>query len=409
MINQKLEAVVNAAVKWCEQHDITFDWVCDESDLQGIMLFKKDVKSLSNLFETITPLLEENDVHFQLQKVRGGNIIVFSLKAISESTMSKILAEMGVKAEKMTLDEKLTIAIGSPVQIEQSDKQSDQPIDFVASACKILGEEEEKKEPAKEPICKACGDTGKSSGGGICKACQRRKWNKPVKESYSTKIGKTLGVETTRTPDKFGSKLNAAISVVQEQLNGLATKTGKQPQELFKMFANALRTLGTQMCVGPLQQRLKAQGIKASAARDGLSIILSINNAATGQPPPVARIGYETLENPGDFEKQLKNVLDFSLGEAPGSFDLKQQQIRDQEAAIKDIAKVVAPPNEDESQVQQMMGNGQAPQSTQPAQATPQAQPTQQAQAQPVPAQPAAGQQAAARAAGPKPAGRPGM
>ncbi len=317
--------------------------------------------------------------------------------------MSKILAEMGVKPEKMTLDEKLAIAISGSVQMES---EPERDIDFAASARKILGEDEDKKEDKKEVQCKACNDSGKNSAGGVCKACQRRKWNKPVKESYGTKIDKTLGISIHREPDKFGRKLNAAMSVVQEQLNGLATKTGKQPQELFKMFANALRTLGAQMGVGPLQQRLKAQGIKASASRDGLSIILSVNNAATGKPQPVARIGYETLESPGDFETQLKNVLDFSLGEAPGSFDLKQKQIRDQEAAIKNIAKVVSPPNETEGQVQQMMGTQQAAPAPQaaPSPQVPAPQAPQQAPQSPqqVP------QQAAARAAMPKPA-RPGM
>jgi hypothetical protein len=111
------------------------------------------------------------------------------------------------------------------------------------------------------------------------------------------------------------------------------------------------------MGLGPLQERLKAQGISWKQSDDGQAIILTIKNAMTKTDQPIARISHETLQNPSDFEVQLKNMLDFATGDAPGAFQQKEQEIQDRKKAIGDIAKAVQPQDQ-ESEVAQQMNLG---------------------------------------------------
>jgi hypothetical protein len=86
-------------------------------------------------------------------------------------------------------------------------------------------------------------------------------------------------------------------------------------------------------------------------------------NATTNAPQPVASINAETLDNPSDFEEQLTHMLDFAEGEAPGAFKQKQEQIKNQEKAVRDIAQAVAPQEQQQqqSEVTRQMNAGLAP------------------------------------------------
>jgi len=405
MIDPKLKQACTEVDDWCGKHGIKYDIVCDESDLQGFMLFKKDRSALGGLVEHLRPLIERGDVHLEMRKVRGGNILAFSLKAISEEQINKILAEAGEEEVAMTFKERISDAFTNPPVIVQ--EQGTGP-DFLASAKKIA--ESQRKSAtggmtrSNQTSHQRQQHTSDTTQGGVEHGASPKSTS-PEEDGMQyraqTTKGATLkgGQATKGSPMRFEGKVSAALQLpvdrnptdfdlaLNETLQGMATPTGAQPGDLFNQFARALQVLGQQMGIGPLQDQLKKQGIQWKKSDDGLSIILYIQNAQTNAPQPIARITSETLQNPRDFEDQLTNMLDFAKGEAPGSLRQKQQEMKDQEGAIRDIAQAISPEDQ-ESEVSKQMNQPQ--QGAAPA--APQPQP-----------QPNAGVAAATQAASPKP------
>lgn len=375
MIDPRLNHLCRLLDEWCVDNDISYDIVCDETDLQGVMLFKKNLQAVGALLNHLNPAIAEGNIHVEAQKVRGGTVLAFSLEAISESRLNEIIAEAGEELEPMSFVDKINLAFEAPILQEAPTEQEkvEEDIDFLESAMEMVGEAQYKtpdrgmerghtkdrrhsNEKAftgteratsgvetGEKIGKSQGNKGATQGSkGVSKGTDLR---------YEERIANTLQVESeTPKPRKFHYALH-------EALDGIATETGAQPGDLFKMFARALRVLGQRMGLGPLQERLKAQGISWKQSDDGQAIILTIKNAMTKTDQPIARISHETLQNPTDFEVQLKNMLDFATGDAPGAFQQKEQEIQDRKKAIGDIAKAVQPQDQ-ESEVAQQMNLG---------------------------------------------------
>jgi hypothetical protein len=184
----------------------------------------------------------------------------------------------------------------------------------------------------------------------------------------------------------FGSNYKPRPNII-ESLDGMATPSGAQPDDLFAKFSKALEIMGTEMGVGPLQNKLKERGIRWKKSNDGLNIILFVMNAATKAPQPLATISSETLDNPTEFQEQLTNIIDMAKGQAPGSFAHQQEVIRQQEKVIRDIAQSVSPKEPEANPIQQQFAGigpsagAQAAQTaaanTKPAQPTQPTQPTQ--------------------------------
>lgn len=125
-------------------------------------------------------------------------------------------------------------------------------------------------------------------------------------------------------------------------------------EKLFQQFGKAMRVLGEQMGIGPLQDKLKKRGISWKLDDDKDSLVFHVNNDVTGEPQPVARISKESLNSQHDFQEQLTNVLDFALGNSPGTFKQQQEKLRNQQQMVQDISRVVFP-NDKSSQVASLM------------------------------------------------------
>jgi len=135
------------------------------------------------------------------------------------------------------------------------------------------------------------------------------------------------------------------VSEVADSLNS---------EKLFQQFGKAMRVLGEQLGIGPLQDRLKKRGITWKMGDDNDSLVFYVNNDVTGDLQPVARISKESLNSQHDFQEQLTNVLDFAMGNSPGTFKQQQEKIRNQQQMVQDISKVVFP-NDKSSQVASLM------------------------------------------------------
>jgi len=415
MVNPKLIKVCEIVAEWCVNKHIKFDLVCDETDLQGFMLFKRNRDTLSELFEYLKPI---TDVHFEMRKVRGGNILAFSLKAISEDQIDKILAEAGEEEIAMTFKERVSDAFTTP-PIMVAEQEEQEP-NFLETAQKIA---ESQRKSATGGMTRSNQTTHQrqqhgsdtTTGGvehGASARTQERAVATPTNDDQPLEAQTAKGAAKSGThgvskgsPLRFENKIRSAMDLpilarlsefdvsLNETLQGMATPDNQQPGDLFNQFARALQVLGQQMGVGPLQDQLKEQGIQWKKSDDGLSIILYIQNARTNAPQPIARITSETLANPRDFEDQLTNMLDFAKGEAPGTLRQKQQELKDQEGAIRDIAQAISPEDQ-ESEVAKQMNQPQVGAAPAPADPAP-------APAVPAPAS-AAAPQAATQAAAPK-------
>jgi hypothetical protein len=351
------------------------------------MLFKKDTISLNELLTALTPIVEAENVHVQTRRVRGGNIIAFSLEAIAESTMDRIISE---REAEMTFVDRINRAFLEAPPIEESDE----PVDFEAQAAEIVetnlatnsatggmgrsnqttrerqkfgsqrtyggvdhpaapDQQKKRKRRRVAEAEEAPVEVDKGAAKGPAKGPSKGPASRRVGESYEIKVCDALEIPRSRSGNEFGQAL-------AEALDGMATPTGHQPDDLFGKFSRALQVVGDQVGIGPLQDRLKEQGINWMKSQDGLSVILYVVNGQTGAKQPIARISHETLDNPNDFQEQLTNMLDFAHAKAPGTTAQERQRMQDQEKAIRDVASAVAPQDQESEVAKQMHGSAGA-------------------------------------------------
>lgn len=367
MLNPKLRRVCEYVDRWCQQQRVPYSLVCDESDLQGFLLPKKDRPLVTRLVSELGRVVESEGVHLETTKVRGGTILAFSVKAISESKLAAIIAEAGEVREPMNFNDKIehafTAALARPV-VENAEPGL---LAFIDTALKVVDEGQYKLATQGMTRANQTSLQRQRVGSDNTLGGPQKKAGTKSDEPQST-TGAAKGPSA-----RFESRVAGAFDLghdgrdshvfrrqLAEALDGMATPSGVQPGDLFTKFAKSLAVLGQTMGTGPLQDQLKKQGINWKKSDDGQSIILYIVNASTNAPQPIARISASTLEKPSDFETQLLNIMDFAKGEAPGTFKQKQEELQAQEKAAREIAKQMGP--QDPSAIaQQMQGQGQQP------------------------------------------------
>lgn len=354
MVNPRLKNVCYFIDSWCEDHGIEYSVVADESDLQGILFFKKDRPIVRQLLNDIDEILERDGVHLETTKVRGGTILAFSIKAIAETGLAAIPANAG--EEPMTFTERLTNAFLRTVASEPTPEDLNEGV-FAQTALKIV---EGQYKPATQGATRSNQTSlqrqrvgSNTTLGGVETGLVIKKPQKPQKPvTFENRVAGALELSLHHTKNDFNRQLH-------ETLQGMATPDGAQPADMFQKFAKSLVVLGQNLGIGPLQDQLKQQGINWKKSDDGQAIILYVVNAQTQAPQPIARINSETLAKPSDFESQLLNIMDFAKGDAPGSFKQRQQELQSQEKAVREIAKSLGP--QDNAIAQQMQGEEPAP------------------------------------------------
>lgn len=356
-MNPKLRTVVERINEWCGRRSISYDIAIDEQDLQGVLLFKRDAGYASELMDHIRPVLENEGIYARARQVRSGVVLAFSLKALSESELDNYTGEsiVGKTDFASKIDGVFKGVVVTPLAPAA-------PPDLRTA---LFATARELKETAfKFPT------TGNNKRAG-----QRRHTfdsrrsassvNEPGplrKKKQLRAQGETEGMLTTDQLRGHGRR-NSRSEALNRRLDGVFSELAtpdqpappggaeglkgmgaeQQPADLFQRFNAALQELGTQMGVGPLQDKLKEQGIKWKKSEDGQALIFFVKNGDTGAPQPVARVGSQTLAKPQDFQKALSQMLDFSKGQAPGEEEQKQQEVQDVQKRLREIATNMAP------------------------------------------------------------------
>jgi hypothetical protein len=392
-MNKNLREVCATLDQWCKINNIAYDIVCDEDDLQGVMLFKS--KKINGLLEYLQPLL--SGIHLEKQKVRGGTILAFSVAAISESVMENMIKNSGNKKVKSSFTEKIMDVFDNPVIVaEETVDEMDLKQALLDSAKKIAAEDQYKdptiarkgasatsrlkksainpllhkelqgsEAPAKDDeedsvtesiaMQQAMYNALKTGASALLPKKKSKKSPPPVpgpsgpkddqsQEELDDIVGDQFADESVK---KFNSALNEALA-------GMATSDGQQPGDLFDRFAKALDVLSSEMQID-LKGALQKQGIKAKESDDRLKIILYTVSKDTGAPVPLHQIDAEMLADKTQFENKLRDIVDLAKGQAPGTDKQQQDIMRNQDQAIRDIATAVSPQDQEENNIETQM------------------------------------------------------
>jgi hypothetical protein len=316
---QNLRLALDSICVACEKLDVSYTPTYEESDLQSVFVTTKDPDTLGEIAKEVSREFDDDQVHLDTRRVRGGTIISLSVAAINEKEWDKIINAYYGEMEMKALQERNSI-------------------DFLADARRIL---ESQYKTATAGITRSNQSSRQRNLigfqmtlGGVQRPAGSKKKNEPKEEVQESVVSKRIG------------KL-----LKLEGLDGMATPTDNQPKDLFQKFGSALKILGDQLGIGPIQDKLKQQGINWKLSADGLSIILYVINATTKAPQALLRIPSEALDEPHELEEQLLNMIDFAKGEAPGALKQQQAMIAAQEKAVRNVVKAFEPDKQDESDV----------------------------------------------------------
>lgn len=170
--------------------------------------------------------------------------------------------------------------------------------------------------------------------------------SKDPKVSSAPKINKiSATIKTTEEPEEEGfiQKITRFKLKLQEALEGIATETNVQPQAYFDQFIKALDMFGKEQGLGSIRTKLKGKGIEMARSKDGQSLVLYVINAQTNAKQDIKQVSLSSLENNSKFEEELFNCIDLANGEAPGAFKQRQESLRTQEGAVRDLVSKVGP------------------------------------------------------------------
>jgi hypothetical protein len=173
----------------------------------------------------------------------------------------------------------------------------------------------------------------------------------PVAKCNNTiRIMRSLGHELKSNGQKMitGNAKRNFDDVIQEAADELTSG-----QDVFKQFSKAMKILGEQLGIGPLQQKLKKRGISYRLNKEKDSLVFFINNER-GEQQPIARISKQNLSSQHDFQSNLEMMVDMANGDPPGTIKQKQERLREQQGVISDLSRVVFP-SDKSSQVASLM------------------------------------------------------
>jgi len=373
-VNVKLKQICDLVDRWCGQQGVVYDIVCDEDDLQGLMLFKRDRGKVRELLRDLHPLVDESGIHVREHLARSGTILVFSLRALSEHELARIdnyILFGGGQVSRHFAHAIDRVFDGPPPA--PASRPAEQPLRdrLMASARRLA--EAQRKTPTRAFRRASAGSqfrnsvspgNGDGQDRGNTTDGTSNSTTAPTQSANAPALGPKKGLGVS---ESFCGRLDDALLGVHGNLTELLEAVHRrwgilselappggapglqgmgaehQPGDLFQRFAQALSTLGQQMNIGPLQQLLKQQGIQWKKSEDGQALIFYVVNAQTKAPQPIARVGSQTLAKPQEFQKQLASMLDFAKGQAPGTEQQKYEEAQEAQKQLRDIANQLAP------------------------------------------------------------------
>lgn len=113
-----------------------------------------------------------------------------------------------------------------------------------------------------------------------------------------------------------------------EALDGIAAEY--QPGDILKMLGKAMQKL-------KMVEKLQAANVKVGVSRDNQFITFTKKTNEGGIP--LVQFAVQDLAEPKNMEMALNQIIDIATGGAPGSGDLKREQLKKVEKAISHLSK----------------------------------------------------------------------
>lgn len=178
--------------------------------------------------------------------------------------------------------------------------------------------------------------------GDIIMVCPKDECEDTIKKMSS--FGYSLQGDDSKMLIENKKKFNRIVEQAADELDS---------KDVFKQFSKAMKILGDQLGVGPLQQKLRKRGISYKLNGEKDSLIFYVKNDK-GERQPIARISKSELKSQNDFQTKLEMMVDMAMGNPPGTIKSKQEKLREQQSVISDLARVVFP-SDKSSQVANLM------------------------------------------------------
>ncbi len=329
--------------EWCEDVGIDYNIVCDEANLQGLMLFRKSREVMNKLVEHLAPTLKEEGVHLERQRVRNGTILAFSISAIAEADIERIALGAGLQMEHDSLADRISdvfCQIASPAEIPTPMQELREPT-FLETAKRIVGEAQ-RKVPTKSydhgrPTRFSRRDSINPSEKLEPKAeCNRSgRGRRKKKASYEDLVKAALGIK-----EQMANPLAADPS--QNGMQGMATPSNLSPDRVFQALEQALQNFGQSGI--DILKLLRGRGVSWSRSTDGQSMIFFVNTQ--GGPFKIAQIYHTDLtkDNPPGIDTNrmtqvITDLLDYAKGGASGHTKHEQEVASRQLKAAQEVTK----------------------------------------------------------------------
>lgn len=315
---------------WSDHAQVPVSTLVDITGIHGVRIYDKSREKLKGLIESLRPLVKSDGLFLDVHRVRGGTLLAFSRKALSESDVRDLLLSIG-EGTNMSFKDRMDAAMHGaiehrkPAPVKQITHET---IDFTGQAKRI-----------NEAQYKSATD-------GMLRSNQ----SSLARETHGKKISyagelKRRKRNSEETYNEYKS-IRRFIGKIDEALEGMATSDDQQPRELLAKFGEALTKVGMALGGRPIQDRLTELGIQAKTSQDGSEVILFMINAKTQAPQPIARISAESISNPTDFQKAIQDMMDLAEGNEPGATETNRNKLQAREKAIRDVAQSFAPPQD---------------------------------------------------------------
>lgn len=277
-----------------EESDLDKALMHDEPEVSTYYVPKHDAKAARAYVEDHHHLYKSLGIELSSKDIRGGIIVILAVEALNELNIPMGRIHMLYK-------KKLDDIFGRPIAEEQMH----------------------------------------SATSGMFRANQSTRH----RQSYNSNTTHS-GREHPASPK--AAKRKSVGEQIAEALEGMATPSDMQPDELFGNLLASMDSLGARLGVGSIRKKLAEKGIQYKKSKDNTAVIFYVLNAATKAPQPIARVTADQLAKPHDFENTLLSLLDMSRGDAPGALKQQQDLLRSQEQAVRDVAKNALPQPETE-------------------------------------------------------------
>lgn len=309
---------------WCDRNGINFSEIIPDNKMTTLRISIADPKLLRLMIKGAVGEIPDNKL-IRLKKNRNDTQVTVSDISINDSISRR---------ENMNYKDKLDNAFGD---------LSEEQIRFSKSPTRRSTRSQ--RRPKKRVTSESQYKTYVSPTQSLKHKSRLSKDEEGKKEQSDEKndfFKEIIARKTSETkPDSNDGLFQKSSAIFRlklvEALEGMATATEQQPNDLIAKFDQALAAAGN------IEQMLNDKGIFKAISKDGQAIIIYNINQQTKAKQPMMRIPIEGLAEKSKFEEAITNCIDYANDNAPGAMKQREEQMNKVKQKIREIASQYGP------------------------------------------------------------------